>query len=182
VAFSALAFVWGQEGACSANAEKVLPEYDVKAAFLFNVAKYVKWPPQAFPDGSAPLVIGVLGKDPFGPVLDRVVQNRQIERRTVILRRGTSPGDFRGAHLVFIAESERDRAAAVCAALEQMNILTVADSPAIQRWAAVTFRLEAGRLAFVVNLPAADRASVKISSKLLHLASDVTPGIFSPQP
>jgi len=166
----ALALVLCLPGA--ARADDGVGEYEVKAAFIFNIAKYAKWPAAAFSDASAPLVIGVLGKDPFGGTLDRIVQNRQIEGRRVVIRRGSSPGEMRGCHLVFIADTERDRIAGHCAVLENLGVLTVGDAP--ERVTAIVFYLDGSRLSFSVSLAALDRAQVQISAKLLKLAKEVT--------
>jgi hypothetical protein len=154
------------------RADDAVGEYEVKAAFIFNIAKYAKWPATAFSDANAPLVIGILGKDPFGGVLDRVVQIRQIEGRRVVIRRGTSAAEMRGCHLVFIADGERDRIASHCEVLENFGVLTVGDAP--QRRTAIVFYLDGSRLSFSVWLPALDRAQVQISAKLLKLAKEVT--------
>ena len=105
-----------------------VPEYAVKAAFLLNIAKYATWPPPAFVDSSAPVVIGILGDDPFGPVLERVVSGRIINDRRVTIRRSKRAADLRGAHVVFVASSESDRAAGICASLADSGSLCVGDT------------------------------------------------------
>ena len=151
-----------------------VPEYAVKAAFLLNIAKYATWPPPSFSDASAPVVIGILGDDPFGAVLDRVVSGRVINDRRVIVRRAKRAAELRGAHVVFVAASESDRAAGICATLAESGTLCVGDTESTAALTAIHFSLESGRIVFSVNLAAVRRSNVAISSKLLQLAKTVT--------
>ena len=147
-------------------------EYDVKAAFLFNIAKYVEWPAQALAPG-APIVIGILGDDPFGGGIDRLVQGRRVNDHLITVQRATRMADLKNAHILFICASERDRAPQICLAAEPSNIVTVGDTPQTEPFAAINFAMEHGRIVFTANLDAARRASTRISSKLLHLAKSV---------
>ena len=151
-----------------------LPEYTVKGAFLLNIAKYATWPPQAFSDAAAPIVIGIAGDDPFGAMLDRIVSGRIINDRKVIVRRSKKPADLRGAHVVFISASESDRAAAICASLAESGALCVGDTEGAAASTAINFSVESGRIVFSVNLAAVRKSNVGISSKLLQLAKSVT--------
>lgn len=151
----------------------VLREYSAKAAFLYNLVKYTDWPSRAFPEPDAPIVIGLLGSDPFGGVLDRIVEGRVINGRPIVIRRATGVAELRGAHVVFVGASESGRAAEQCAALESFHALTVGDTEQTAAFAAVRFDLEADRVVFTVDLTRASRVGVNISSKLLHLAKAV---------
>jgi hypothetical protein len=147
-------------------------EYDVKAAFLFNIAKYVEWPPQALAPGGV-IVIGILGDDPFGGGLDRLVQGRRVNDHLITVQRVNRLNDLKNAHILFISASERDRAPQICSAAEASNIVTVGDTPQTEPFTAINFAMERGRIVFTANLEAAWRASTRISSKLLHLAKSV---------
>ncbi len=151
-----------------------LPEYTVKAAFLLNVAKYATWPQRAFPDQAAPVVIGILGDDPFGATLDRLVAGRVINDRKIAVRRSKRAADLRGAHVVFFAASESEHAAAVCASLAESGALCVGDMESTAAITAINFSVENGRIIFSVNLAAVRRSNVAISSKLLQLAKSVS--------
>src|SRR4051812_7130384 len=83
-----------------------LKEYDLKAAFLYNVAKYTDWPASAFVKPNDPIVIGVLGNDPFGETLDRIVRDRIINGHPLRVRRASGVAELKGAHVVFISPSE----------------------------------------------------------------------------
>lgn len=151
-------------------APPALREYDVKAACLFNIAKFSDWPAQAFPQAGAPLIIAVLGADPFGTVLDRIVKGRVVNERPIVIRRASHYSEVRDAHVVFISASARGNAAQICSALESSNVLCVGDTEETERIAAINFSVMDGRTIFTVNLTHAQRAGVRISSKLLALA------------
>jgi len=151
----------------------VLREYSVKAAFLYNLVKYTDWPSRAFAEPDAPIIIGLLGSDPFGAVLDRIVEGRVINGHPILIRRATGVAELKGAHVVFIGASEAARAAEQCAALESFRALTVGDTGQTAAFTAVQFNLEADRVVFTVDLTRTSRVGVNISSKLLHLAKAV---------
>ena len=156
---------------CAAHAE--VSEYDVKAAFLLNIAKYTDWPAQAFSGPNAPIVIAILGDDPFGVMLDRLVQGRVINERSVVVRRSKRVADVRGAHVVFIGASESERAASICASLAESRAVCVGDSAETGPFTGIHFSIENGKVAFSVNLAAVKKSGVAISSKLLRLAKSV---------
>jgi hypothetical protein len=147
-------------------------EYAVKAAFLFNIAKYVEWPAQALPPG-APIIIAILGDDPFGPDVDRLVEGRRVNDHTIVVRRAGRLTDLKTAHIVFISASERDRAPQINSVAEPWNAITVGDTTQTEPFTSINFGVERGRIVFTANLDAAKRAGVRVSSKLLHLAKSV---------
>jgi hypothetical protein len=158
----------------SALAQSVpLREYSVKAAFLYNLVKYTDWPSRAFSQPNAPIVIGLLGSDPFGPVLDRIVEGRTVNGHPILIRRAAGVAELRGSHVVFIGASESGRAAEQCAAIESFRGLTVGDTEQTAAFTAVKCALEADRVVFTVDLTRTSRVGVNISSKLLHLAKSV---------
>jgi hypothetical protein len=88
-------------------AQEALPEYQVKAAYLFNFLKFVEWPEESFADPLAPIVIGVVGEDPFGNALPQVVIGKTVQGRDLVIRIYHAGEDLRGAHILFISASER---------------------------------------------------------------------------
>lgn len=156
-----------------ARAEPVaLSEYAVKAALLFNIAKYADWPPEAFLQPGDPIVIGVLGDDPFGEVLDRVVRGRVVNGHPLVIRRASGIAELKGAHLVFVGPGE-SYAAQDCVVLEDFHVLTVSDTRQTALFTALNFAVEGDKVVFTVDLTRAARAGVTISSKLLNLAKTV---------
>src|SRR5712664_4158707 len=101
------------------------PEYQLKAVFLFNFAQFVEWPPTAFPEAKAPLVIGVLGEDPFGPYLDETVRGEKVNNRPLVVQRFRQVEEIKTCHVLFISRSERERLGQILAGLKGRNILAV---------------------------------------------------------
>jgi hypothetical protein len=151
-----------------------LREYDLKAALLYNVAKYSDWPDEAFATPADPIVIGVLGENPFGDVLRRIVQGRTINGRAIVVRHATGLAALHGSHLVFISASEASRAAELSLALERAHAVSVSDTPQSAAFTAVNLAVRGDKVVFSVHLGRVTRARVTISSRLLHLAEAVT--------
>jgi hypothetical protein len=157
----------------AARAEAAAAEYDVKAAFLFNFTKFVEWPPSAFADERAPLKICVLGADPFGKSLRLLMEDEVAGRRLLLLRVDTlnNPG---ACHVLFVSRSERERLPQVFAAVRGAPVLTVGDTPGfLDHGGMINFILEGSKVRFDIDQEAAERAGIKISSKLLALAKHV---------
>ena len=151
------------------------PEYQVKAVFLFNFAQFVEWPAAAFTDAKAPLVIGVLGEDPFGTHLDDVVRGETVGGRRLVVQRHERAEDAVGCHILFVSRSESKRLEQVIAALRGHSILTVGDTEGFaQRGVMIRFITEKNRIRLRINLDAAKAAGLVVSSKLLRPAEIVT--------
>jgi hypothetical protein len=151
-------------------------EYQIKAAFLLNFGAFVTWLPDAFPNSEAPFVIGVLGGDPFGPILDQVVEGERILGREIVVERYEEVEDVEGCHILFISTSEGDDLDRIFAALAGRGILTVGEVPGFADQSGIIgFVLVDNRLRFQINPTAAEAARLTISSKLLQLADIVRP-------
>ena len=146
-------------------------EYQLKAAFLYNAPKFVEWPAEAL--SSPAFTIGVLGDDPFGPLLDQLA-GRSIKGKQIVIRRITSPERATECQLLFIAASEQRRLQAVLGRLRELPLLTVSD---IDGFAFAGGMLELGmdrnRLTFIANIRQAKRQGLKISSQMLKLAREI---------
>ncbi|MFA7005495.1 MAG: YfiR family protein [Verrucomicrobiia bacterium] len=146
-------------------------EYEVKAAFLLNFAQYVEWPPAAFPTPDAPIIIGILGDDPFGKALDQTVRGETIKNRPIAVHRSRQIESLKHCHLLFISKSERGRLANIFARLAGRYCLTVGETDRFARSGGIiNFRLQGANVRFEINLDAARRNGLTISSKLLRLA------------
>jgi hypothetical protein len=160
------------------SAEPPAPrEYQLKAVFLFNFAQFVEWPSQAFADAQTPLVIGVLGKDPFGAYLDETVRGETVNNRSLVVQRYGRVEDINTCHILFISRSEGDRLEQILARLRGRNILTVADAEGFAP-PGVMIRLVTveNKIRLRINLEVAQAANLKISSKLLRTAEIVSSG------
>jgi YfiR/HmsC-like len=143
-------------------------EYEVKAVFLFNFAKFVEWPDNAFPDASTPFVIGVLGQDPFGSYLDETVRGERLNSRPLIVQRYRNAGEIKHCNVLFISRSESDRLDQIVASLKYRRILTVTDAATGE--VVIRFVNDGNRIRFKIDVQAAKAANLTISSKLLRLA------------
>lgn len=152
-------------------------EYQIKAVFLFNFAQFVEWPPQAFPQAQTPLVIGVLGEDPFGNYLDETVRGETVNDRPLAIQRYRRVEEIKTCHVLFISRSDANRVEQILASLKDRNILTVADAEGFaRRGVMIRFVTEKNKIRLRINLEAAKAANLTISSKLLRPAEIVTPG------
>jgi hypothetical protein len=146
-------------------------EYDVKAAFLYHLAQFVEWPPEAFPAAEDPLVIGVLGEDPFGKALDEIAQDEVVKNRKLKVERYHSMEEIKTCHILFISQSEAGRLDQIFSSLKQRKILTVGDTEGFaQRGGIVRFITEKNKIRLRINIDAAKAVSLTISSKLLRAA------------
>lgn len=155
----------------AAAAQQTVGEYQAKAAFLYNAPKFVDWPPEALPSSS--FIIGVLGDDPFGPLLDQLT-GRTIKGKQVVVRRITSLDRAAECQLLFIAASEQRRLSAVLGRLRALPLLTVSDIDGFAFASGMLeLTMERNRLTFIVNNRQAERQGLKISSQMLKLAREI---------
>jgi len=156
----AVALLAMQPGALSADGL----EYQVKAAFLFNFLKFVEWPPA--PAG-APWVIGVLGHDPFGEMLDETVRGKIVSGRSIEVRRYSKLSDAKDCSILFIGRGEYLRTGIPAM---QPGLLTVGEAPGfLKSGGAISFYLEDNRVRFEIRPEAARAAGLRMSAQLLKL-------------
>jgi hypothetical protein len=149
-------------------------EYQVKAAFLFNFAKFVEWPARSFKGPGDEICVCTLGDSPFGTALSEVMDGKKINDRPLLRLHLSDAKDVGRCHILFIANSERKKLRTILAATASSAILTVGESENFALdGGMIGFRLEDGRVRLEINLPAAEQAQVQISSKLLSLATIV---------
>jgi hypothetical protein len=151
-----------------------LDEYHVKAAFLYNFAKFIDWPAEAFRSPGDALSICVIGQDPFGAALDNVLAGKEIGGRALAVRRISDARQTAGCQILFVSSSANKRVLPAVAAAKQPGILTVGEAGDVNaERMVIVFSLEGGKVRFEVNLPAAREAGLRISSRLLTLATAV---------
>jgi hypothetical protein len=151
-------------------------EYEVKAAFLVKFAMFVQWPTNTLAaDPQAPLVVGILGEDPFGTKFDQAVKTEKVNGRTVQIRRARRAAELWDCQIVFICASEAPRYPELIAAFDTRPVLTVADGAGFaSHGGMIGFFKEAGKVRFEINPPAIERAGLKASSKLLQVGRRLT--------
>lgn len=161
-------------GRSTAGAAPASDEYRLKAVFLFNFAQFVEWPPSAFPEEQSSFIIGVLGDDPFGPVLDETVRGETVGTKPLVIQRYRRVQQVNACHILFISKSESGRLDSITEALRGRNILTVSDiEDAALRGVMIRFLTENRKIRLRINLSAAKLAGLTISSKLLRPADIV---------
>lgn len=146
----------------------VAPDVAVKAAFLFNFAKFVEWP--ALPAG-APLVVCVVGHDGIAAAFVETVRGQTISGHSFDVWVLQDSAKWRACHLLFVADAETRRSAGGLDEIKALPILTVSDGKGFAlAGGIIEFYVEAGRMRFAINLDAADRSGLRLSSRLLGLA------------
>ena len=152
----------------------VSKEFQVKAAFLYNFTKFVEWPSIRFDDVAAPIVIGVLGDDPFSDELEKIVRDRKVNGRGITILRLTDAPDPRLVHALFVPAGEESLVEKQIDELIQGGVLVVGDSKRFFALGGViTFTTEDDKVRFTINMAAAEQARLKISAQLQKLATVV---------
>jgi YfiR/HmsC-like len=163
-----------------APAQQRPTESQVKAAYLYNFGKFVTW--QADQPATDSLVICVLGKDPFGAVLDATVAGENINGKPITVTRLARLQDAAPCRILFISSSEQKRLRPILAAVQRLGMLTVSDIPSFaQQGGIIEFVNQEDKIRFEVNLDAAAEAHLVLSSQLLKVASKVIDN-DTPQP
>jgi YfiR/HmsC-like len=162
-------------GGLRASAQETGPsEYQLKAAFLFNFAKFVGWPPSSFASPQAPFTICILGAGSFGHVIDETLRGQTIRGRRVTVEHPGSTGQLRQCQMVFISAFESARLPAILHSLRGARVLVVGETPGFAAGGgAIQFDLVHDHIRFSINPAAAQRAGLRISSTLLSLATIV---------
>jgi hypothetical protein len=152
-------------------------EYQIKAVFLYNFALFVEWPASSFPDSRAPIVIGILGRDPFDTYLQEAISGEKVNNRLIIIAHYNSVEEIKQCHILFISSSESGRLETHLQALVGRPILTVADFEGFaQRGGMIRFKNENNKVRFRINVEATTSANLTVSSKLLRHADIISPG------
>ncbi|MEO7598803.1 MAG: YfiR family protein [Opitutus sp.] len=157
----------------------VRQEKEIKAVFLYNFTRFVDWPSHSLETGSAPFVIGILGTDPFGTVLDEVVRGEKSNDRPLVVKRFDRLEAVTNCHVLFVSRSETARLPAILKYLATQSVLSVSDIDGFAEAGGMIALVTAnGKVRLKVNLDSARQAHLGISSKLLRPSQLVS----SPKP
>lgn len=163
--------------AMAENGQAAALERKVKAAFLYKFLGYTEFPATVFSDAAAPVVIGVIGADELAAELARIVSGRTVQARPIavrVIRDGEAPG---AVHLLFVGGSDSARVKGVLKTAQPAPMLLVSEAEnGLQQGSVINFKLVDERVRFDVSLEAADKHSVKLSSRLLTVANQVHKG------
>jgi hypothetical protein len=150
------------------------PEYLVKLAFLYNFTKFVEWPPNSYGDPGAPLVICVVGHDPFSQNLEGELRTRTVGSHPVDVRTLRPNDKLNVCRIAFVPATEKSYADTIVNALKGSRTLTVGESEGFAVLGGIiNFSVEGNKVHFEINRLAAERAGLKISSRLLSIAKIV---------
>jgi hypothetical protein len=158
----------------NAEAGEDRTEYQVKAAFLYNFAKFVEWPADTFKNANSPINICILGASSIGPILEETVRGKLVEGRALAVRELAGSGLSAGCQILFVSAAEQKHLRAIVEVTKSSNLLTVGETVTFAADGGVVgFNLDHGRVRFDINLQAAQLQRLQISSKLLSLATTV---------
>lgn len=145
--------------------------YQLKAAFLYNFAKFIDWPPTSFQDDKSPFIIGVLGNNPFGTDLNQMVAGKTINDHPILIANFHATTDVTNCQILFISSSEKKMFPAIIERLRSIPVLTVSESDGfLEAGGMVNFVQDSSKIHFQINNDAAKSSGLKISSRLLSLA------------
>jgi hypothetical protein len=148
-------------------------EYQVKAAFLYNFAKFVEWPAQSFKSPHDPISICILGKNPFGDALVETVQGKTVNGRPLVIRQLEDARES-SCHILFVRFSEQKRLRSVLESISGRGVLTVGETDTFTAdGGIINFKIDGEKIRFQINIEATRREKLRISSKLLSLAEIV---------
>jgi uncharacterized protein DUF4154 len=151
-------------------------EPSLKAAFVYNFAKFTEWPPEALP-AAAPFMACVLGDGPVGDALTRTVEGRQLSGRTIGVSRAAIDGPLRTCHLLYVSHMTPAQLTAILATVRGAPVLTISDADDFARLGGIAhIFVENGKMRFELNLDLARRSRLQLSSRLLALAALVIDG------
>lgn len=149
-------------------------EYQVKAAFLYNFTKFVDWPEDPQDDNQKPFLVCVIGDDPFGASLDQFLADKSLLGHRLKVQRLGKAEWAKTCEIAFISSSEKPHLPSILDQLSSTNVLTVGDTPGFAEMGVmINFILQDDHVRFEINVGAAKRAGLRISSRLLSLAKIV---------
>ena len=153
---------------------KASREYLLKAAFLYNFAKFTSWPTEVISGAGKPVRLCILGKDPFGAALESI-EGKNIQQRPLVTIRIARVSDAEECQIIFIGSSEQERLRGILDYLRELPILTIAEMSNFARVGGIIgLKTVEDRIRFDINVDAANEANLKFSYKLLQLADIVS--------
>ncbi|MDY6989879.1 MAG: YfiR family protein [Thermodesulfobacteriota bacterium] len=148
-------------------------EYQVKAAFLYNFVKFVEWPAKAFSDDQSAIIVAIVGDDPFGTAIE-TIKDKKAKGKSLVINSFAKIEDVDNCHILFISRSKERHLDSILAYVRDRHVLTIGDMEDFaQRGGIIHFVTSGNRIGFKINMDAAERAGLKISSRLLKLADIV---------
>jgi len=168
--------IWVFGNAINSRAQTTPPaEYALKAVFLYNFTNFVDWPDSIFADSSSAIVIAVIGDDPFGIYLDETIKNERVNNRPLTVSRYRDMHEIKNCQVLYISQSESERASKIVDDLKGKSVLTVSDQSGFaDANVIIKFATENKKIRLKIDVGAAEEVDLTISSKLLRLADIVS--------
>lgn len=160
-------------------------EYELKAVMLFNLARFVEWPQSAFAASNAPIVIGVLGRNPFGDALEKAVKGETVSGRKITVEHYDSVKDLQPSHILFVCSSEKSRVNAILAKLKGTSTLSVSEIDGFSKMRGgmvLFYTSNQKKIRLRLNLESARAEGLIISSKLIQVAELDKTSLLWPRP
>lgn len=156
----------------STTADEQSREHLLKAGFIYNFTKFIKWPDGASqPMKSGGTILCVAGEDPFGETLDQLSEKLESKGKRLLIRRQPTNETLNSCHILFISQSEKSRLREIIEKAERRPILLIGETPGYaQNGVMINFYIEGNRIKFEINKQALERRGLKVSSELLDLA------------
>jgi hypothetical protein len=154
-------------------ADEAPNEYELKAVMLFNLARFVEWPATAFASSNSPIVIGILGRNPFGNILEKAVQGETVNGRHLVIQYFEGVRDLKTCHILFICSNEKSRVSLILSKLKGQPILSVSEIEGFSRLPGGMVRFytnDQNKIRLRLNLQAAHSEGLGVSSKLIQVA------------
>jgi hypothetical protein len=160
---------------CAWSQAEQTVQYPLKLAYIYNVTKFVEWPPEMFSSSSAPLVICIVGRDPFPVDAEHELRSRMTRGRPIDIRKITVKDNSGVCHVVFISDAEQKNTAGILTSAENTSVLTIGESEGfVEQGGIVNLVIQNTKIHFEINTGAAERKHLIISSRLLALAKVVS--------
>ena len=146
-------------------------EYALKAVFLYNFCRFIEWPDSGFHSRQEPLVIGIVGADPFGGMLAEAIAGETYHGRPIQIAHFAGPRDIRQCHLLFVSQSNAGQLEQIFAAVAGLNVVTVGETQTfLDRGGMIALVAEQNRVRLRINSGALRTTRLNVSSKLLQVA------------
>jgi YfiR/HmsC-like len=146
-------------------------EYGLKSAFLYNFCRFIDWPDSAFASSNEPLIIGIMGDDPFGSLLNDAIRGKKYHSRPIRIDHYRIPAEIRRCHLLFISHVNAGRLEPILATVAGKTVLTVSETEDfLNRGGMITLTSEQNRVRLRINMAALQSINLSVSSKLLRVA------------
>ncbi|MFL6515645.1 MAG: YfiR family protein [Chthoniobacterales bacterium] len=146
-------------------------EYGLKSVFLYQFCRFMEWPASAFSSPRDPLVIGVIGDDPFGQLLNEAVEGETYHGRPIRIEHYRNPRDIKRCHILFVSHSDEDQVNQILSSVAGKNIITVGETDDfLDHGGMIALTADRNKVHVRVNQSSLRTANVEVSSKLLRVA------------